>query len=140
VYLLEDGQFLGGTALLVNNGLTCTLPTTISSYLRGVRLYLKWCEQNRHPLEITRVQVQAYTAELITEGKEANTVRQRQAAVRAFARWLVEEDELPEDPLIGLKALKIPTKIVRGLSDDQLRDLIAACKGGNFTDRRASFD
>jgi hypothetical protein len=32
-------------------------PTTISSYLRGVRLYLAWCEQNGHPLELTRAQV-----------------------------------------------------------------------------------
>jgi site-specific recombinase XerD len=109
---------------------------TIRDYLRGVRRYLSWCEQNGHPLEITRVQVQTYTAELIAEGKEANTVRLRQAAIRAFTRWLVEEGELPTDPLPGLKAPKIPTKIVQGLSDEQLRDLVNACKGGSFTDRR----
>jgi site-specific recombinase XerD len=111
-------------------------PNTIRDYLRGVRLYLGWCEENGHPLEITRAQVQTYTAELIAGGKEGNTVRLRQASLRAFARWLVEEDELPNDPLIGLKAPKLPTKVVRGLSDDQLRDLFNACKGTGFTDRR----
>jgi site-specific recombinase XerD len=111
-------------------------PTTITSYLRGVRLYLTWCEQNGHPLEITRTRVQTYAAELIAEGREANTVRLRQAALRAFVRWLIEEDELADDPLTGLKAPKIPTKIVQGLTDEQLRALIAACKGGDFTDRR----
>jgi integrase/recombinase XerD len=33
-------------------------PTTIASYMRGVRLYLEWCEQNGHPVEITRARVQ----------------------------------------------------------------------------------
>jgi site-specific recombinase XerC len=89
-------------------------PATITSYQRAVRLYLEWCERNGHPKEITRAQVQAYTAELIEDGKEANTVRLRQAALRAFTRWLVEEDELTGDPLIGLSAPKIPSKVVKG--------------------------
>ena len=70
-------------------------PTTIVSYLRGVRLYLEWCEREGHPSQITRAQVQFYAAELIAEGKEANTVRLRQASLRAYGRWLVEEGELP---------------------------------------------
>jgi integrase/recombinase XerD len=86
-------------------------PTTIASYLRCARLYLEWCEGNGHPVEITRAQVQTYTAELIRAGKEANTVRLRQASLRAFARWLVAEDELSADPLIGLKPPKIPANL-----------------------------
>lgn len=111
-------------------------PTTITSYLRGVRLYLEWCERDGHPVELTRAQIQQYAAELIADGKEANTVRLRLAALRQFGRWLVAEGELPEDPLVGVKAPKLPTKVVRGLSDEQLRALIKACQGVGFTDRR----
>jgi site-specific recombinase XerD len=111
-------------------------PTTIPSYLRGVRLYLEWCEKGEHPTQLTRAQVQQYAAELIAAGKEANTIRLRLAALRQFGRWLVAEDELPEDPLLGVKAPKIPTKVVQGLSDEQLRALIKACQGVGFTDRR----
>lgn len=111
-------------------------PTTIVSYLRGVRLYLEWCERDGHPVEITRAQVQTYAAELIREGKEANTVRLRLAALRAFARWLVAEGEIAADPLDGLKPPKIPTKVVESLTDDQLRALIKACQGTKFRDRR----
>lgn len=35
-------------------------------------------------MELTRAQVQQYSAELVTAGKEANTVRLRQAALRQF--------------------------------------------------------
>lgn len=111
-------------------------PTTITCYLRGVRLYLTWCEDNGHPAQLTRAQVQRYAAELITDGKEANTVRLRLATLRQFAKWLLDEGELSEDPLIGLKPPKIPTKVVHGLSDEQLRALIKACKGPKFRDKR----
>ncbi len=111
-------------------------PTTVTSYLRGVNLYLRWCQEGGHPQELTCAQVQRYMAELTVAGKEANTVRLRQASLRAFARWLVEEDELPDDPLVGLKPPKLSTKVVAGLTDDQLRDLIKACKGPTFRDKR----
>jgi len=111
-------------------------PTTITSYMRGVRLYLEWCEQDGHPVELTRGQIQQYAAELIAADKEANTVRLRLAALRQFARWLVEEGELPDDPLLGLKPPKIPAKVVEALTDDQLQALLKACKGPSFRDKR----
>ena len=111
-------------------------PMTITSYIRGVRLYLEWCERTEHAAELTRALVQTYTAELIEEGKEANTVRLRQAALRQFGKWLVDDDELPEDPLVGLKPPKIPAKVVEALTDDQLRALIKACHGKSLRDRR----
>ena len=59
-------------------------PTTIASYLRCARLYVEWCEGNGHPVEITRAQVQTYTAELIRDGKEATLCRY--VRHRAFIR------------------------------------------------------
>ncbi|OBB46773.1 recombinase XerD [Mycobacterium sp. 852002-51961_SCH5331710] len=69
-------------------------------------------------------------------GLEANTVRLRLAALRAFARWLVDDGEIDADPLAGIQPPKIPTKVVEALTDDQLRALLAACKGKSFRDRR----
>ena len=65
-------------------------------------------------MELTRAQIQRYAAELIADGKEANTVRLRLAAARQFGRWLVAEGELPEDPLLGHQGTQIPTKVVQG--------------------------
>lgn len=111
-------------------------PTTITSYLRGVRLYLEWCGRNGHAVQLTRAQVQQYAAELIAENKEANTVRLRQASLRAFARWLVAEGELAGDPLEGLKPPKLPAKVVEALSDDQVKAMLGTCRGRSFRDRR----
>jgi site-specific recombinase XerD len=110
--------------------------TTITSYIRGVRLYIEWCEGNGHPVELTRGQIQQYAAEMIAEGKEANTVRLRLAALRQFARWMVSEDELADDPTVGLKPPKIPAKLVDALTDEQVKAMLNACRGGDFRERR----
>ncbi|WP_241178710.1 tyrosine-type recombinase/integrase [Mycobacterium sp. P7213] len=111
-------------------------PKTITSYLRGARLYLEWCGDNEHPEQLTRPLVQRYMGELIADGKAANTVALRLAALKQFTRWLAEEEEIPEDPLVGLRAPKIPTKVTPALSDDQLSALLTACRGNGFRDRR----
>jgi site-specific recombinase XerD len=111
-------------------------PTTISSYIGHTRLYLKWCEESGHPAELTRAQVQLHTAELIANGKGANTVRLRQASLKQFAKWLADEGELSSDPLVGLKPPKLDNKVVEALTDNQLRDLIKACQGKGLRDRR----
>jgi site-specific recombinase XerD len=111
-------------------------PATITSYMRAVRHYLSWCEKSGHPVHITRPQVQAYAAELLTGGKEAATVRLRQASLRQYAAWLTTDGELPENPLIGLTPPKVPLKVVESLTDDQLRALIKACAGKGLRDRR----
>jgi integrase/recombinase XerD len=78
--------------------------------------------QRAPPVELTPAQVQQYAA-------EPNTVRLRQASLRAFARWLVTDRELSADPLEGLKPPKLATKVVEALTDDQLRALLTACQG-----------
>jgi site-specific recombinase XerD len=111
-------------------------PATITTYMRGVKLFLRWCERSGHPAELTRDTVQAYTAKAIAGGAEATTVRIRQASLRQFSKWLAEEGELPDDPLAGLKPPKVPAKVVKALTDDQLRALIRACRGKSLRDRR----
>ncbi|GBE65999.1 tyrosine recombinase XerD [Mycobacterium sp. MFM001] len=110
--------------------------TTLTSYLSAIRLYLRWCEENGHPPQLTRGQVQHYTAELVSDGKEPTTIRARHAALRQFAAWLAEEGELDANPLVGLPAPQLTTKVVKGLTEDQLRALLKACEGRSFTDRR----
>jgi integrase/recombinase XerD len=111
-------------------------PATIAQYTRGVRMFLDYCADAGHPLELTRPAAQAFMANLLDDGREATTVRARQLALQRFAAFLVEEGEVPADPLAGLRAPKIDTKIVEPLSEDQIRALIDACKGTAFADRR----
>jgi integrase/recombinase XerD len=75
-------------------------------------------------------------AHLLDNGRTAATARARQLAVRRFSAWLVEEGEQDSDPLLGIKAPKLDSRVVEPLTDDQLRALLKACAGPDMRDRR----
>lgn len=109
---------------------------TVSAYREGVLAFLRWCETSGAAPEITRTNMQQFTADLLADGAAAATARSRHQAVRRFVAWLVDEGELESDPLAGLAPPKLDTKLTQALSDDQLKALIKACAGRDFIDRR----
>lgn len=111
-------------------------PSTIRAYGDGVRLFLGWCADRGHPAELTRAAVQAFLADMLDAGAEANTARARDQALKRFAAWLTAEGELPGNPLLGLKPPQASKKVVHALSDDELKRMIKACRGTTLLDRR----
>jgi integrase/recombinase XerC len=55
---------------------------------------------------------------------------------RVFLRWLVEEDEIPSNPMDRMKPPKQQMVPVPVLSDMEMRALVAACEGRGYRDRR----
>ena len=111
-------------------------PQTVDSYTRGVTLFLRWCATTDTPPEMTRAAVQAFISSLLDDGAEAATARSRLMALRRYATWLVDEGEIEANPLLGVKPPKLDTKVTDALSDEQLKRLIAACKGKELIDKR----
>jgi site-specific recombinase XerD len=109
---------------------------TVKSYMFGVRLFLAWCERTGTPPVLDRRTVNGWMSDLLADGAEAATARARQLAVRRFSAWLADEEEIPRDELLGLRAPKLDTKITERLTDDQCAALIKACAGREFRDRR----
>jgi integrase/recombinase XerD len=112
--------------------------STLRLYRTGVRAYLGWCQQSGLPPVLDREQVTGFTAHLLDgQGREAETARAYQMAVRRFSAWLHAEGELPDgDPLLGLRPPKLDAKVVPVLSTQQLQALLRACQGRSFNDRR----
>jgi site-specific recombinase XerD len=111
-------------------------PATQHNYLTGMRGFIRWCEDNDHHPALDRRLVKAWVADLLANGAEPATARSRQVAVRRFAAWLVEDGEIDDNPLLGLKPPKLDTKVTRSLSDDDVRLLVKCCEGKGFRDRR----
>ena len=109
---------------------------TIASYSEGVLGFLRWAKTSNVTPEITKTNVQAFTAELLDNGAQAATARARHMALRRFAAWLADEGEIDANPLLGVKPPKLDQKVVDALSDEQLRLLIKACAGKEMIDRR----
>jgi site-specific recombinase XerD len=111
-------------------------PATIASYTEGVLGFLRWATTAKAGPEITKTNVQAFTADLLDSGAQPATARARHMALRRFAAWLADEGELDSNPLLGVKPPKLDSKVVDALTDEQLRLLIKACSGKEFIDRR----
>jgi integrase/recombinase XerD len=109
---------------------------TVDSYGDGVRQYLAWCTRADRPADLSRATVSGFIAYLLDTGRSAATAKARQLAVRRFSAWLTEEGEQDSDPLVGIKAPKLDTRVVEPLTDDQLRALLKACAGSDMRDRR----
>lgn len=95
---------------------------TIKSYTTGVYQFLDWCEVNGHEpaLKGTWCAPSWFVAHLLSEGVEPATARARQLGVRRFSAWLEEDGEIDSDPLLGLKAPKLDTKVTNSLTDDEV--------------------
>jgi site-specific recombinase XerD len=111
-------------------------PQTVKSYGDGVRQYIAWCRSKSEAPTLNRALVSGFVADMLDRGNTAATARARQLAVRRFSAWLVEEGELDSDPLLGLRAPKLDTKVIEPLSEDQLKALLKACAGPDMRDRR----
>jgi len=109
---------------------------TVKSYGDGVRQFIAWCAAADRTAVLDRPSVNAWVADLLENGSEPATARSRQLALRRFSTWLAEEGETVTDPLLGLKAPQLDTKLVEPLTDDQLRLLLKACSGNDLRERR----
>ena len=111
-------------------------PATLATYSEGVRGFLRWCARTGTTPELTKTNLQAFTASLLDAGAEAATARTRHMALRRFAAWLTDEGELDTNPLADAKPPKLDAKVTPALTDDQLKRLIKACNGKALIDRR----
>ncbi len=111
-------------------------PATVKSYAEGVYMFLRWCDTTGAPAELTKANAQAFVADLLDNGAQPKTASARLLGIRRFSAWLAVEGELVDDPLLGIKQPKLDKKVVEALTDEELRDLIKACRGKRFTDRR----
>lgn len=108
---------------------------TVKSYTNGIKAFLRWCETTGTPEVLSKRNFQLFIAD-IAEVRESSTVLARHLACRRFTAWMAEENEIPADPLAGMKGPSLDEKVIMPIAPEQLAALIAACKGNDFRARR----
>ncbi|HEY6316530.1 MAG TPA: tyrosine-type recombinase/integrase [Acidimicrobiia bacterium] len=92
--------------------------------------------EGRGLLDVTRQDVQRYLAALKAEGKAQSTLRSRWIAFRSFYAWAAAEDEIADNPTLGVKVERANPPPTRIPDDADLRLLLKACAGKGFAERR----
>ena len=107
-------------------------PHTLKTYTDGVTYFLAWCDETGRKAELDEDTVVDWVNSLHRAGKTPATAVSRQAAVRRFSKWLARKGYIEADRLRDLERPKLDEPAVLPLADDQLRALLATCKGKEF--------
>ena len=90
------------------------------------------------PLEVANIHrehVEALISHLLDRWKPA-TANNRFRGLQSFFKWLTEEGEVKESPMVRMKPPKVPLDPPDVLRDEQLMALLATCDKGQETEDR----
>jgi site-specific recombinase XerD len=113
-------------------------PNTLRLYGQAVTFFSRWLESEGRTAtldELNRAAIREWLA-VLSETHEPGTVKIRYRGLYRFCVWLIDEDELPSNPMAKMSPPTLTMKPVPIISDDDLAALLKACAGKEFNDRR----
>jgi site-specific recombinase XerD len=111
---------------------------TLSTYLGSARNLADFLEAKGMPQDIgaiRREHIESWITDLLAHGK-ASTARSRFLGAQALFRFLMEDDELTASPLAKIQPPKVPEESPAIIKEEELKKLLATCKGTDFESRR----
>lgn len=113
-------------------------PTTMKSYLDAIDLFTEFADTTGRPTtvgRISRTDVEAFIGDQLKQWRP-KTAAIRYGALLQFFKWCVEEGELAESPMVGMKPPHVPEAMIPVVPDADLKNLLKACEGTSFEARR----
>ncbi|HVM31470.1 MAG TPA: tyrosine-type recombinase/integrase [Candidatus Limnocylindrales bacterium] len=114
-------------------------PLTIKTYGKAVEGFADYLAQQGMPTAaagVRREHVESYLVALQEGGARPATVAQRFRSLQQFFKWLREEGEVRESPMVNMRPPAIPEEPPPLLRPEDVRKLLKACEGQSFADRR----
>jgi len=104
-------------------------PLTIAAYTRHLAAWLTWArdafDRLPPPAEFSRRDIIAYSRSI---AGGPNTIRAKLTALSSFFSWLEETEEIAHNPVRGIPLPKKGQRVVRTLTTDEFRRLLAAAR------------
>ena len=110
---------------------------TVVIYGQAITYFGRWlvAEGRKETVdELNRAAIREWLAQL-ADDHEASTVKTRYRGLFRFCGWLVDEDEIPANPMKTLSPPQPKNKPVPIISDTDLAALLKACQGKEFRNK-----
>ncbi|HEU4797280.1 MAG TPA: site-specific tyrosine recombinase XerD [bacterium] len=103
-------------------------PRTIEAYKQDLDDFIQFLRPRRteRPEDVTRSAVTLYLVTLRRRGRAPATVKRRAAAIRSFYHYLLREQLISSDPTLDLGAPKLPRRLPKTLSVEEIVRLLAS--------------
>jgi site-specific recombinase XerD len=111
---------------------------TVVIYGQAITFFSRWLEAHGRQAvleELDRPAIREWLAQL-ADVNEPSTVKTRYRGLFRFCGWLVDEEELPVNPMKTLSPPQPKSRPVPVITDAELTALMKACAGKDFRDRR----
>src|SRR5262245_38726871 len=105
-------------------------PRTVETYTESAQAFMDHLAAEGAPLArdtFTADSVRSWLAALRESGKAPATISIRHRGLRAWARWLVAEGELANDPFANVSAPKVEPEKAPVLEIENVRAMLATC-------------
>ena len=103
---------------------------TVEAYLRDLRRFAGWCEDETRTLEgLSRQDIVDHLASLEAEGLGRRSIARARTSLRQFFKYLVQEKLLEDDPTVLVQAPKFQNPLPTVLSASQVEALLEAPSG-----------
>ena len=113
-------------------------PNTLRSYMEAVAQLDAYLAEHGMPVDVATVRrehVEAFIEDLLAKLRPASAAN-RYRSLQQFFKWLAEEGEIRESPMVRMKPPTMPETPPAVLRYDQITKLYAAYAGTEFDDRR----
>ena len=105
-------------------------PLTIRNYAADLQAFRAWTGEKFHrPCDwssVDQLQVRGYLVALMEHGYNRATIHLKMSALRSFFRWLVREERMKQNPVVGLTLPKKARRLPKFLTIQQIDALLNA--------------
>jgi integrase/recombinase XerD len=103
---------------------------TVRSYRESLGIFTNVIKEERlpkDPASFTTAHVYQFLGHVADTGVSAMTQWRRQREARAFFSWLLRHDHVATNPFSKVKNIKVPQKVIRPFSQEDVLRLLAWC-------------
>lgn len=137
--ILTDGDLAANAASYARHIRAANLsPKTQRAYLDALTRLSLFLTEHGMPTDVAAIRrehVEAFIEDQLARLKPASAAN-RFASLRPFFKWLIEEGEIRESPMVRMRKPKLPEHAPPILTDAELAGILRACEGQGFEERR----
>ncbi len=108
-------------------------PHTVAAYWRDVNNFTDFVKNEFQvgSVEVNFQMARSWLVYLSEKGLSEKTINRKISSLNTYYRYLIKKGELKKSPLLKLQALKVPLRIVRDVSEDDLKTLFTEVEFGD---------
>ena len=117
-------------------------PHTVAAYLRDVKYFVDFVksEYEVNPIEVNFPMARSWLVQLSENGLSEKSINRKISSLNTYYKYLIKKGVLNKSPLLKLQSLKVPKRIVRDVSEDDMHKLFTQIDfGDDFTGIRDKF-